>query len=728
MGYDLEFFGFFREYLFFPWLAIIVSIFLVTEARARFANKRQWETIARKGNILNLAINKVLPELSMDSFLFLTRHGSELSIIGGYVVDISTFVAVHPGGANVLRFAVGSDITPYFTGALEINGRRHTHSANALGALRPLVKWKLIESEPKPEVKERRTSLLKRIPVSRSLDANHSSKEVGTSTEGSRHSILAGHVFRNAEIVGLEDVVSEGNDSQNEKRIIKLSIMMARNEVIDIHLGTPMPTATFIFRYVDSDGVAFERPYTAAGCQARPMLPSNKLRKFFLNSRVSSVASTAQFQLSSSYSNSPLLSSHIIYEFFISLIPGGKMSSVLAKKKIGGRIMVKGPMACMNFMTKLNRKSWSDVCLLVQGSGIAPGLQLIDYFLQMNEPPRISLLWCVQKQHSNFDNTLKLGDREQFSSDHFQYIIVECKENTTKLQGSKKASKLTGFDDKETLLQLCQSQGIHHPDTVAAMLLWAGCNVKDDVDDKWEDSTLVNLHRIGESLRSGLLLTDETHDRQSGKLVCFRGCDAVSFIVGKGYTPSHESAVTLGRELALKLKLFKHTRDDKQLLLDSEDEYYMFCEDTPPLHMSATSREGEIRRLRLSRNMLLAVCGRIKFEEDTMDIFKRAGAVDDQIFQFPEGSTPLYALSQFIPERTNDIVLTNDRGHSIAVPIIASFGDETNQTCPRQVNIVAGLPATEDEHDSSIQSWSSGSKEMCDPELTEFEQWLKSNV
>ena len=49
LGYDLEFFGFFREYLFFPWLAMIFLVFIVTEVRVSRANKRQVETIAKRG-------------------------------------------------------------------------------------------------------------------------------------------------------------------------------------------------------------------------------------------------------------------------------------------------------------------------------------------------------------------------------------------------------------------------------------------------------------------------------------------------------------------------------------------------------------------------------------------------------------------------------------------------------------------------------------------------------
>ena len=91
------------------------------------------------------------------------------------------------------------------------------------------------------------------------------------------------------------------------------------------------------------------------------------------------------------------------------------------------------------------------------------------------------------------------------------------------------------------------------------------------------------------------------------------------------------------------------------------------------MHLSATPRES---KLHLPCDLLLAVCGYIKFEEKAIGILKRAGAVDDQIFRFPEGSMPISALSKFVPERRNSIIpptsFTDGSVDGINVPIIAS--------------------------------------------------------
>jgi hypothetical protein len=306
--------------------------FLVTEVRVRMANNLDAK-LSGTGKILTFANDANIPTMSLDTFLFMTRHGSELSIIDGYVVDISAFIEHHPGGSNVLKFAVGSDVTPYFTGALEIFSQRHRHSSNALKALRSLVKWKL-ECESIQVSNSRRsiTSWDRRPGIGRSIS-------------------MTGHVFRSAEIVGHEDV-SASNDSKGEKRIIKLSISMELDERMDILLGTPMPTSTFIFRHVDS-AKTIERPYSAAGCYSS--VSASKAKRNFNETVSASVTrKLVHSQTFLKVKEDMALPIHarkakgrIVYEFFIALVPGGEMSSILAKKKIGKHIMVKGPMADM---------------------------------------------------------------------------------------------------------------------------------------------------------------------------------------------------------------------------------------------------------------------------------------------------------------------------------------------------------------------------------------------
>ena len=81
--------------------------------------RRKNDATLRTGAILTIEHDEDLPEISVDMFLTLTKLGSALSIVDGYVIDIGNFMDVHPGGTNVLRFAIGCDISPYVVGELE---------------------------------------------------------------------------------------------------------------------------------------------------------------------------------------------------------------------------------------------------------------------------------------------------------------------------------------------------------------------------------------------------------------------------------------------------------------------------------------------------------------------------------------------------------------------------------------------------------------------------------
>lgn len=358
------------------------------------------------------------------------------------------------------------------------------------------------------------------------------------------------------------------------------------------------------------------------------------------------------------------------------------------------------------FLKKLNEQPWSDMCLITQGSGISSGLQLIDYFLQMKDPPRISLLWCVKDRHTDFENILKLAGRER-ASPKFQYLVIEYKESTTDDVTDTQVSELMRCDERDALLQLCQSGGIRHPKTVYAILSWASKvnnAEQNDVDKTPEDCALADLYRICESLRIGLLLTDEMHDRPSGK--CFRGCDLVSFIVNEDYTPSRESALTLGREIASKLKLLKHETDNEMILSDNADVYYMFCDDTPRLNLCNAKRKffchSHDMMKGMMKGMLLAVCGRIEFEAEISDLLKRAGAEEDQIFRFPEAMTPLSALSKFIPDRRR-ISLGRD---------VSPYADVPDEISVSLRSKTSGTSIKADESDARRVSWRAPMKDV----------------
>ena len=220
---------------------------------------------------------------------------------------------------QVLRFAVGSDITRYFTGELDINGRRHKHSGTALSALRPLVKWKLRQTQhlhyngKKMPSKMRRGSDLGR----------------GASQFRVRGSEV-GYVFRDSRIVEHE-VISE--PSVDGKYLMRLCIALKKDENSNSILGTPLTTSTFIFQAVDPEnGQAFERPYNSSAC-------------FLYEPKESRRNSSIVLPLHFTRNEVGQDDNTVVYKFFITLVPGGKMSTLLSRKKPGKHLMVKGPLA-----------------------------------------------------------------------------------------------------------------------------------------------------------------------------------------------------------------------------------------------------------------------------------------------------------------------------------------------------------------------------------------------
>ena len=329
----------------------------------RLKGREHRRNIETTMHVLTMDNDEDLNEMSVESFLMLTKHGKLLSIIDGYVIDIGRFIDVHPGeiypltssfhyhkclynqallipycflfhisgGSNVLRFAVGTDITAYFIGSSGINGQKHQHSQAALRALRPLVKWKL-----ENESKEGMQGLREQAGKGRTSFLGRTSIFGLNPLAGRRRPTILGHVFRNATVVE-NNIVSD-----SEKVIIRLRLSVKRDHNLDTIIGTPLPTTTFIFRTIDSQGHSIERHYTPSQCFL--MKSEGKPKK----------------QTGARYSILPLYGSRkkaqsadvIVYEFFVSIIPGGKMTSILAKKQAGKEIIIMGPLA--NKVSKLH--------------------------------------------------------------------------------------------------------------------------------------------------------------------------------------------------------------------------------------------------------------------------------------------------------------------------------------------------------------------------------------
>ena len=100
MGYDMNIFGFIKNYLYAPYLAFIIAVFFVAEARKRRTNAKM--TMQNAGSLWN-DDDSHLECMTMETFLNVTRLGNALCVVDGRVLDITDFVDNHPGGPDLLR-------------------------------------------------------------------------------------------------------------------------------------------------------------------------------------------------------------------------------------------------------------------------------------------------------------------------------------------------------------------------------------------------------------------------------------------------------------------------------------------------------------------------------------------------------------------------------------------------------------------------------------------------
>ena len=134
--------------------------------------------------------------------------------------------------------------------------------------------------------------------------------------------------------------------SDSEKVVIRLCLSVKRDHNLDSIIGSPLPTTTFIFRTIDSQGRSIERHYTTSQC-------------FLVKSEEKLKKQTGSRHILPLYRSRKKAQSAdvIVYEFFVSVVPSGKMSSILAKKQVGKEIIIMGPLA--NKVSKLQVYCWS---------------------------------------------------------------------------------------------------------------------------------------------------------------------------------------------------------------------------------------------------------------------------------------------------------------------------------------------------------------------------------
>lgn len=60
--------------------------------------------------------------MSREEFALEIRNGKHLVILDEYVLDVSKYLNVHPGGKFVLQHTIGQDISKFFYGGYSLEG------------------------------------------------------------------------------------------------------------------------------------------------------------------------------------------------------------------------------------------------------------------------------------------------------------------------------------------------------------------------------------------------------------------------------------------------------------------------------------------------------------------------------------------------------------------------------------------------------------------------------
>jgi hypothetical protein len=411
LGYDIPVFGIIRQYVFFPYLGFVCIIFALAEARRYRMNGSSHAGKLKgilEGNetIWEEGADQFLDQMTMESFLEATKLGSALCIVDGYVLDITTFMENHPGGQHLLRYSAGSDITEEFVGARDVDGLKHVHSHSALELMKTFVKAVLVDDSNKK---------LSFLRGASSIAALQHSPESGN-RRPSRLSIKptsyrGPSVFRRGRVVGMIYLTPDIEINHSSKPVILLQLALPKTRSdLQVQKLMSLPSCAFTFRGVDQNRVAVDRQYTPV-----------KINNDYTPRR--------------SYQGHK--DDEEIFDFIISLVPGGKLSKILLDTRMGKMMLAQGPTVNQEIVQVFRKGGWKSVVLIAAGTGISPMLQVIDFYLSRlssefrgveskldSDCPDIYLMWIVKGPKYNYSDALALDTRVERSQGKFKYTVV----------------------------------------------------------------------------------------------------------------------------------------------------------------------------------------------------------------------------------------------------------------------------------------------------------------
>ena len=94
-----------------------------------------------------------MPTMDLKEFKNRIANGEELVVLDDLILDISNYQFNHPGGAHVLKYNVGRDISKFYYGGYQLENysgldTHHNHSQLAMRVVQQLVIGVLIDDAP----------------------------------------------------------------------------------------------------------------------------------------------------------------------------------------------------------------------------------------------------------------------------------------------------------------------------------------------------------------------------------------------------------------------------------------------------------------------------------------------------------------------------------------------------------------------------------------------------
>lgn len=418
LGYDVPVFGFIKDHLFVPYIAFVCLVFVAAEI-----HKLRLNGVFHENKLKEVKDGKsiwddqddvdLFEEMTMDKFLELTRLGSNLCIIDGRILDISGFIDSHPGGRDMLKTVAGSDITDEIAGLRAIEGFRHAHSYFALQKMKSLVIAVLVPED-----------LTKHKPIllpSAVLAGNGNVQDAENPLQAVE--INSKPLFRRARILDVRFVTPFDEISEANKPVVMLCLAVPKvADCISSNTAFILPSSCFKFRVVNPWGSTFEAYYT----------PVKLLKSASDQGGRGSVS---------------VKEDENVYEFLISLRPGGQISKASLEWKIGKALAVQGPSINPKVLQSLaSITSSTVVTLFAAGTGIAPMLQLLDFYAEPSRGssiPHIFLIWVLKGPEHNYSDWLSFEERAEKLQGKFKWIIIYSSSNASIGTKAKRTSHIS---------------------------------------------------------------------------------------------------------------------------------------------------------------------------------------------------------------------------------------------------------------------------------------------